>query len=208
MSALRPVLALGVCAALAAATGVAGATTKAKPVCNLITDAKGDGGIATSSDDVDILSGDIASNAKTITAVLRLAGDPSAFNPQAPGGKNYYVSFTAPGSDQAQFLSAGFDQTGAATYETGYTQDVNGVGQSTPDADAVTGSVKGDVLTITAPLSAFSGRVNIKPGKKLTGLTADVFALIGAGGTGLLANADTATGTSYVAGAASCVKPG
>ena len=211
MSALRPVLALGVCAALAAATGVAGATTKAatpKPVCNLITDAKGDGSVVTGSDDLDILSGDIATNAKTITAVLRLAGDPSSVNPQAPGGKEYYVSFVAPGSDQPQFLSASFDPTGGATYETGYTEDINGVGNQTSDPDPVIGAVKGDVLTITAPLSAFSSRVNVKPGKKLTSLSADVFALIGVSGAGLLANADTATGTSYVAGTPSCVKPG
>ena len=208
MSKLRPVLALGVCAALAAATGVAGAAAPAKPVCNLIADAKGDSGPVTNTDDVDIVSGDIASNAKTITAVLRLAGDPSSLNPLAPGGKAYYVSFLAPGSDQPQFLSASIDPTGAVTYETGYTEDVNGVGNQTPDPDAVSGSIKGNVITITAPVSAFSSRVNVKPGKKLTGLSADVFALIGVAGTGLLANADNATGTTYVTGAPSCVKPG
>jgi hypothetical protein len=165
--------------------------------------------VATGSDDVDILSADIASNAKAVTAVIRLAGDPSSFNPQAPGGKNYYLSFTAPGSDQPQFLSAEFDPTSGATYHSGYEEDVNGVGNRTSDADAVLGSVKGNVITITAPLSAFAGRTSLKPGKKLTGLTADVYALIGTSVTGgLLANADTATGTSYTTGAPSCVKVG
>jgi hypothetical protein len=209
VSALRPALALGVCAALAAATGVAAAAPKAKPVCNLIQDEKGDGGVAAGADDMDVVSADIASSAKVVTAVIRLAGDPSAVNPQAPGGKNYYLSFTAPGSDQPQFLSAEFDPITGAAYHSGYEEDVNGVGNKTSDADAVTGSVKGNVITITAPLSAFSSRVSLKPGKKLTELTAEVFALIGTGPTGgLLASADDATGTSYVTGTPSCVIPG
>ena len=209
MSTLRPVLALGVCAALAAATGVAAAAPAAKPSCNLVTDAKGDGGIATSSGDVDILSADIASNAKVITAVIRLDGDPASFNPQAPGGKNYYLSFVAPGSEQPQFLSAEYDPVAGASYHSGYEEDVNGVGNKTSDPDAVAGSVKGNVITITAPLSAFSSRTSLKPGKKLTGLTAEVFALIGTSVTGgLLANADDAAGTSYTTGGASCVVPG
>jgi hypothetical protein len=206
---LRPVLALAVCAGLAAATGVATAAPKVKPVCNLVVDETGDGGIATSSGDVDIVSADLASNAKTITAVIRLDGDPASVNPQAPGGKNYYMSFTAPGSDQPQFLSAEFDPVAGASYHSGFEEDVNGVGNKTSDADAVMGAVKGNVITITAPLSAFSSRVNLKPGKKLTDLTAEVFALIGTSTTGgLLANADDATGKAYTTGTPSCVKVG
>lgn len=208
MSALRPVLALGVCAALAAATGVAAAAPKAKPVCNVVTDEKGDGSIVTASDDIDIVSADIASNAKTVSAVIRLAGNPSATNPQAPGGKNYYFSFFAPGSEQSQFLAASFDPVAGATYETGFEEDVNGVGNKTSDTEKVTGSVKGNEITITAPISAFSARASLKPGKKLTGLTVEVFALLGTGTTGgLLALADDATGTTYTTASASCVKP-
>ena len=208
MSAARPLLALGVCAALAAATGVAGAAPKVKPVCNLVVDEKGDGSIATASDDIDIVSADIASTAKKVTAVIRLAGDPSAPNPQAPGGKNYYFSFIAPGSEQSQFLAASFDPITGVTYETGYEEDVNGVGNKTADTAKVEGTVKGNVITITAPVSAFSGRTSLKPGKKLTGLTVEVFALLGTAATGgLLALADDASGSSYTTGAASCVKP-
>ena len=207
MSKLRPVLALGVCAALAAATGVAGAAPKAKPVCNLIVDDKGDGGVVTGSDDVDIVSGDIAVVGKKVTAVLRLAGDPSSINPQAIGGKNYYLSFTAPDSEQPQFLSAEFDPTAdGPVFHTGYEEDVNGVGNKTSDAGTTAGSVKGNVITITAPVSAFSGRVSLKPGKKLSSLTAEVFALIGTSATGgLLAPADDAAGKDYVTGTPSCV---
>ena len=204
---VRPVLALGVCAALAAATGVAGAAAKAKPVCNLIADETGDGGVALSSDDLDIVSGDLAVIGKKVTAVLRLAGDPAAVNPQALGGKNYYVSFTAPDSEQPQFLSAEFDPTsGGPVFHTGYEEDVNGVGNKTSDTDAATGSVKGNVITITAPVSAFSSRVSLKPGKKLSTLTGEVFALVGTSASGgLLALADDAAGKDYVTGTPSCV---
>ncbi len=207
MSKLRPVLALGVCAVLAAASGVAGAAGKAKPVCNLIVDAKGDGGVITGSDDVDILSGDVAVIGKKVTAVLRLAGDPASINPQAIGGKNYYVSFNAPDSEQPQFLSAEFDPTAdGPVFHTGYEEDVNGVGNKTSDEGTTEGSVKGNVITITAPVSAFGGRVSLKPGKKLSSITAEVFALIGTSTTGgALAPADDATGKDYVTGTPSCV---
>ena len=203
----RPALALALLPALLAAGAATAAPAKAKPVCDLIKDAAGDGAVVTASADLDILSGDLASDGKKITAVLRLAGDPSAANPQALGGKNYYVSFTAGG--QPQFLAAEFAPVLGATYSTGFEEDVNGVGNKTSDTEPATGKVDGNVITITAPLSAFGGRASLKPGKKLSGLTAEVFALVGTGATGgLLALADDATGSGYTAGAASCVKPG
>ena len=205
----RPALALALRPALPAAGAATAAPAKAKPVCDLIKDAAGDGAVVTASDDLDILSGDLASDGKKITAVLRLAGDPTAPNPQALGGKNYYVSFTAAGSTQPQFLAAEFDPVLGASYSTGFEEDVNGVGNKTTDTEPATGKVDGNVITITAPLNAFSGRASVKPGKKLSGLTAEVFALIGTSATGgLLALADDATGSGYTAGGASCVKPG
>lgn len=205
---MRSALAVALCTAIAGA-GTAVAAPKPKPVCNLITDPRGDGGVVTASDDMDIVSGDIATNGKAITAVLRLAGDPTAVNPQALGGKNFYVSFLTKDSDRPQFLSASFDPVTGATYGTGYQEDVNGVGNKTSDADPAIGSVKGSVITITAPLSAFSSRVNLKPGHRLMSLTAEVFALIGTGATGgALYDADDATGKGYVTGAPSCVKVG
>lgn len=204
---VRPALALALLPALLAAGAATAAP--AKPVCDLIKDAAGDGEVVTPADDFDILSADIASDGKKITAVLRLAGNPAAVNPQALGGKNYYVSFSAGGSGQPQFLSASFDPVLGASYSTGFEEDVNGVGNKTSDAEPATGKVDGKVITITAPLGAFSGRASVKPGKKLSGLTAEVFALVGTSATGgLLALADEATGGSYVAGSRSCVKPG
>jgi hypothetical protein len=207
---LRPVLALGVCAAVAAATGVASAAPKAKPVCNLITDAKDDAGVVTAQPGMDILSADIATDKKNITAVFRLAGAPTAANPQAPGGTDYYFSFTTADASDPQFLHMSLPPVGAPTFATGQTTSVGGQNTSTDDGDVATGSIAGNVVTITAPTSAFGGRINLKPGHKLNGLTAEVFAQIGVPGVGgLLENVDTGSASkSYVAGTPSCVVPG
>ena len=206
----RPVVALSVIGVLAV-TGIAQAAPKQpaapKPVCNLITDATGDGKVAVPAADLDIVSGDLATNAKTITAVLRLAGDPTARNPQALGGKNYYVTFNAPGVAEQQFLSAQIDPVLGATYSTGFTDTATGVGARTDDATPATGSIAGNVITIQAPLSAFASRTTFPAGKRLSGLGAEVFVLVGTGPTGgLLIRADDALGASYPIGASSCVK--
>jgi hypothetical protein len=203
----RPVLVLALLPALLA--GGAAVAAPAKPVCGLISDAKGDGAVVASANDLDIVGGDLASDSKKITAVLELAGDPAAVNPQALGGKNYYVSFVAPGSPNPQFLSAEFDPLLGASYSTGFEEDVNGVGNKTSDVAPATGKVVGNKIFITAPISNFGGRASLRPGKKLTGLTGEVFALIGTSVTGgLLALADDATGAGYTTGAASCVAVG
>lgn len=204
----RSVLALAVLPALIAGGAATAAPAKAKPVCDLIKDAAGDGGVALAADDLDVLTADLASDGKKITAVLRLAGDPAAVNPQALGGKNYYVSFTAPGSTSPQFLSAEVDPVLGITYRSGFEEDVNGVGNKTADTAPVAGKIDGNVITITAPLSAFASRTSLKPGRKLTSLTAEVFALVGTSlSGGLLVLADDATGGSYTTGTPSCVKP-
>ncbi|GAC1439643.1 MAG: hypothetical protein NVS3B26_02910 [Mycobacteriales bacterium] len=208
---LRPALAVGLVFAVAC-TGIASAATKkaAARVCNLITDARGDAAVVTSQPGMDIITADIASNAKLITAVIRLAAAPTAPNPQAPGGTDYYFSFTAPGSAAPQFLHASLPPVGAATFATGQTTTVGGQNTSTDDAPAASGSIAGTIVTITASTSAFGGRVSLKPGTKLTGLTVDVYAQVGVPGVGgLLQNADTAAGAKpYIAGTPSCVVPG
>lgn len=205
---IRPALVLAVLPAVLIAGAATAAPGKGKPSCDLLKDPAGDGAVVVPSDDLDIVGGDIGTTGKTITAVLKLAGDPLAPNPQAVGGKNYYVSFTAPGSAEPQFLSAQIDPVLGPSYSTGFEEDVNGVGNKTDDAAPATGSIEGNVITISAPLAAFAGRTSLKPGRKLTNLTGEVFALVGTSATGgLLALADDATGGSYVTGTASCVKP-
>ncbi|MCA1711188.1 MAG: hypothetical protein LC789_05925 [Actinobacteria bacterium] len=206
MSAARPLLALGVCAALAAATGVAAAAPKAKPVCNLVSDAKGDGsvaGVAPNDGNLDVLSADVASNGKVITAVLRLASF-SAQDAQAPFGRTYYMGFSAPGAENQLYLSVGIDPVLGETYDFGDLQGnlYTSAGTATGSIDAAKG-----ILTVTAPAD-LGGLTTLKKGVKITDLEAKTTALVGVLGSGLVATADTATGSSYTVGAPSCVVPG
>src|SRR5687768_3148932 len=75
------------------------ASAKPKAVCNLVSDAKADAGYnnVPGADGDDIVSADLASDATTLTGVVRLAGL-SASDPQAPLGRNYSVLFNGPGS--------------------------------------------------------------------------------------------------------------
>jgi hypothetical protein len=182
-----------------------------KPVCNLMTDAKGDGeGLLNSADGLDIVTGDIASDAKNFTAVLRLAGPPSTSpTPDAPEGSNYYVLFSVPSATNVMYLSMSIDFKGAVTYNYG---DLEKLGTSTnyTDRGDATGSIKGSTVTISVPLATLAGLGSIKPGTKVTGLQGEVYVPIGVPMVvSSLQPADVSdSGKSYVAGAKSCVTPG
>ena len=199
----RSALALALLPALLAA-GAATAAPKAAPVCNLVKDAKGDASIVGDQPALDVVTGDLASNAKSITAVMRLDGAPAGANPEAAGGTRYYFSFSLPGLADAQYLGALVPFVGEPSFVTGQIVDDGTRRTFTNDTEPVTGSIKGNVLTITAPLSAFAERGKLTPGTKISGLTAETFAVVGV----LLVAVDDASGKSYVAGTPSCVKPG
>ena len=84
--------------AVVLSTGVASAvTTKPapKPVCNLVVDKAGDASVLgpdPSDASLDILSADVASHAKYLTAVLRIRN--LAASSLAATGRNYYVQFS------------------------------------------------------------------------------------------------------------------
>jgi hypothetical protein len=213
MRVTRPALCLALVGSLTA-VGAASAATKPKPkplkpVCNLVTDDKGDASITgfdPSNASTDILSGDIASNAKVISAVIRLAAKPSGTNLETGQQAEYYFEFTAPGSDNPQYFDATvLVGTGSVSFSTGQITPSPGGSTYTPDAaNGVTGSISdAGVLRMNAPLSAFS-RVKLTPGVKLTGLKAETFGQLGV----LLSPMDSADGTKYVAGYPSCLKPG
>lgn len=202
--ALRSVMAAGVVGALALAGTAVAAPAKPAPVCNLVKDGKGDAEIVSSQKSLDIVSGDLAADAKTITAVMRLDGTPSGANPEAVGGTRYYFSFTVPGTPDAQYLSAIVPFVGEPSFRSGQIVTDGTRSTYTNDTESVEGSIKGSVLTITAPVSAFSERAKIKPGTKLSGLTAATFAVVGV----LLVPVDDASGKTYTVGTPSCVKPG
>lgn len=217
----RPALCLALVASVAAA-GAAGAATRPrpkplKPVCNLVTDESGDATfqppLPTPSDDaLDIVSGDIATNAKTLTGVVRVKAlggtSPSQFT-----GQTYYLQFNVPGFANPLYVGYQFDQT-AALFQYGDLETTQGQGIYTPKGNAtgVVDTVKNEIR-ISVPITDLASLARVKPGMKLTGIQALTFQNVGvpnaAGGGGLLGGGDTADGTkAYVAGYPSCVKPG
>ena len=168
---------------------------KVKPVCNLVTDPAGDAnGTGTgvnspaSDQDLDLLGADIATNATTLTAVVRLSAL-DASDSTAPGGREYQVVFTVAGTVYS---------VDAVLAPTGNSWDA---GKGTGIVDAAHKQVH-----VSVPLSALGIKVTRKT----------VFSTIGArsyrvgGSDGLvLGKADAAdSASSYTAGRPSCVKVG
>jgi hypothetical protein len=213
---LRPLLAGALGLTLVGSGIVASASAApAAKACNLVKDDKGDGSglIDSSSGGLDILSADVASDAKNVTAVLRLAAaPPAAGDPNAPEGASYYVEWAAKDAANPVYLTAGSDVTGAFSYAMGEVQpSPAGGGQLFQNsAGTVTGHVDGAKITITVERSVFSALSSVKPGSKLTSITADIFYPVEVPGVGgLLQQADNAVGSkAYVAGSRSCVTPG
>jgi hypothetical protein len=217
-------------ALLVAGVGVASAATAgtAKPVCNLVKDAKGDAAYnnVPGADGDDIVSADVASDAKTITGVVRLAGL-SANDPQAPLGRNYSVLFTGPGSSDLLFMSARTYPQGTK-FVYGYQAKDPNTGVNTNymlgDATGVVDTAKAEVR-MSVPVKSFvtGAKAKLAPGAKLGSLSASVDRVAGQGfvpsqvlvpGTpraplgGVLLPFDDASGTSYVMGTPSCVVVG
>ena len=116
MKLARPALAAALVASVTAA-GVAGAATKPKlkPACHLIADASGDApffGPSPSDDTLDITSGDIATNAKTLTGVVRVK-NLTATSTSTYTGQTYYVQFSVPGFDNPMYVGYQVDKTAA-----------------------------------------------------------------------------------------------
>ena len=122
----------------------------ATPYCNLVVDQAGDGqhraAPVLSSPTLDLLSGDVASGATTVVAVLRLASADTSNDPVAKLGIRWSLAFTVDGTDYALTLrrAAGTNDTKTAE------MFVEGVAV-TPPAFTVSGSS----ITWTVPRSAF-----------------------------------------------------
>lgn len=220
------VLAATLVASGAGSGALAATRPKPKPVCQIIKDATGDAqynGVVPGDGDDDIVSGDVSSDGKTVTAVLRLAAL-SGTDPQSPLGHNYIVTFGAHGADNTLFLAARTYATGTK-YIFGYqtTDPTLPLNISRPIGDA-TGFVdlaKKEVH-ISAPNAAFApAGTKLPRGSKLLGVGALSYRMVGqgvvpsqdAGGHwvplgGVSEQFDDASGTSYVVGTPSCVKPG
>lgn len=202
MPALRTAAALGVVTAIATA-GVAQAAPKkpaAAPVCNLVTDAEGDstGG----SSNLDIVSGDVASDAKSLTGVIRVKKLTDS-DGTAPTGVGYQVRFTLPGRELPMYLLASNELGSGSAFEFGEVNgtSLNSLGEATGTFDLAKSEVR-----ITAP-AALDGSTKATPGTKISSIRAFAqrrFVVLLSGADSTPADA---LGT-YTAGAPSCVKPG
>ena len=206
----RYVIAVAVLALAASAAGTADAAVRKPPPCKTITDAAGD---SERGDELDIVSGDLASNAKTVTAVFRLA-ELAKSNSDAPTGMGYYFDFTPTGAATPIYLSFSVTPTTEA-FNFGWVD--GSIHRSLGAATGVYDTAKKEIR-ISAPVGAWTTYGNPKAGTKLTALTMSTFWVVGAyvpnpatgstTGGGSLQPGDDAAGKTYVAGAASCVVPG
>jgi hypothetical protein len=204
----RSVLALS---AVLAAGLAGGASAAVKKPCQLIKDATGDAVVLAAKDDgLDIVTADLASDAKKITAVIRLKTY-AATDPLAPMGRKVYMQWNAPGGDFPLYMAVSIDPGFEPYFTYGHLETLaTGNGSYTKDGDAngVLDTAKHEVR-ITAPISGFAAHGKHKPGAKLTGIEASTKWLIGAAGGGFVEPADTATSAKgYVAGTATCVVVG
>ena len=237
----RVAIAVGLAAVVAAGGGASASTHKVKPVCNIVQGTVGDapfdptlGGLtavnkAPNDPNGDILSADIASNAKYVTGVIRvktLATPDTTF----PEAHFYMLSWTAPGHSSPVYLGATVDPNPAsAAYGPQFVFGDGGtVGPSLVAINyynigsAVKGTVdmKKNTITMSVPISAIKSYGKFTPGAAFTGIQAQSQALVngpvlpanvpGFGGSvawGWQEDLDSAT-KAYVAGTPSCVKPG
>jgi hypothetical protein len=213
---------------LVGCAGMAAAAPKAKPVCNIVQDAKGDAGADNipGADGDDIVSADVANDATTLTAVIRLAGL-QANDPQAPFGRSYSVLFTAPGSADLLYLSARTYPQGTK-FLFGYQAEDPNTGVNTNyalgNATGVVDLAKGEVH-ISVPIKSFveGAKAKLVPGAKLAGVSASADRIFGQGFVpsqspapgaprvplgGLTLTFDDAAGGSYLMGTPSCVVVG
>ena len=224
----KTALALLSLVAVTATSGVASARTPQKvpakgapvPICNFLVGAKGAGKTLLAADDqLDILSADIGSDKVNFTVVLRLANlAPTDLN--TPGGRNYYLQFTAPGQPNTLYVSAGIDpvQDNTAVLLDTQTFDFGALvpaagGASTYTSAGTTATGKIDytahTITINVPVAAWSTLAKMNPGVVLSAVEADATYVVGVAGTGLIEKGNTVAATkSFTLGVPTCVVPG
>lgn len=207
---LRTAAALGLIGALALG-GSAQAGHKAKhkpapaapPVCNLLEDPKDDGTVDKGA--LEIVGGDIATSAKELTTVIRVAKAAKS-STSAPTGLKWQMVFSV--GDANLFASVLSDQANGVTANFGYFGDTGGKIEGT--ATGVIDEAKNEIR-VTVPTGAFS-TATIKPGMKITKIGASAVSVLqaptGAANLRLFSNDSATTEKTYDVGAASCVVVG
>jgi hypothetical protein len=198
---------------LLCASALAGGSALAAPAkvsCNLVSDPAGDatGFVVTGTPlpndpQLDIVGGDIASNAKVLTGVIRLAA--VGADQTSPLGRTYYVNFTINGTKV--FLDAVIDNAGAVTYNAGDFTGTNSGRKTIGEVSGVMDAAKKEIR-ISAPISTCPD--SAKPGATIAGLNLLGQRYFGTPTTGgATPTADDATSAAvYKAGTRSCVVPG
>lgn len=197
----RPVLALALAAGLLGVVGL-GTAAAAPPACKLITDPAGDSTGPTNT--LDVVSGDIASDKKKITAVIRLA-NLAETDPTSPTGLSWSIRFNAAGATLPYYILAQKDARGAVGFSFGQVD-----GTSLMPLGGGTGVI--DIPKKEVRIHVRATDLRIKPGTELSGLLAQGRRFIGDPAVGGLYlntdSSDPATSSPYTMGAPSCVKPG
>lgn len=210
---LRTALAVTAVACVGIAGSAAAAPAKAAPVCNLVTDDKGDASfldVAPNDASLDITGADVATDAKKLTAVLRV-DKISSVSPTSPLGRGYYVMFNAPKAEFPIYLNVQI--TPDLTRYTWGTRETLASGSGSYVrkglATGVVDAAKNE-LRVTVPLADIAAVTKLSPGTKLSSLTASTTSVLGTSASGgLVATIDDAAGSkAYTVGTPSCVKPG
>ncbi|MCA1824638.1 MAG: hypothetical protein ABR520_06935 [Mycobacteriales bacterium] len=216
----------GLLAAILAVAGLGGAAAQAAaPKCNLIQDATNDtflaryqdtaGVYGPQEDALDIVSGDIATDAKTITGVLRVVKLAKTVA-SAPAGTVYRLQFSIPGlADGTTLFLAASIEGGTEKFLAGTVTSAVAASVSTKLADGtgVFDLAKNEVR-IHAPMAAFAAQGDgLKPGTVINlgfdQTTSRFVANNPATGGPVSPFSDvTVPETVYKAGTPSCVKVG
>ncbi len=213
---VRPVIALVAATTLMTGIGVSAAAPKPKPkpikpVCNLVVDEANDTFLLRTQDGVqpgpqedalDLVSADIASDAKKFTAVIRVK---KLSKEIATGrGQSYELQFLTNGTENKLYLSATI-LAGTESFNVGFRDATANTATPLGDATGVFDLAKNEIR-ITAPVSTFSGQGDgAKPGTLLTIGTLTASRNLVA--VNVFADVNDA-GATYKAGNPSCVKPG
>lgn len=188
---------------------------KPAPVCNMVKDGTGDTNnnlqgapLFPADPGLDIVGGDVASNTKNITAVIRLAAAPGQATIYV---KRYIAEFRVAGQANPMVLAAAVSATGT-TYSFGWVGTTTTGSGYNYAGTAITGTIVDKVITITAPLAVVAGQAELGPvkkGAKVSALriTANRRLPAVTQAPGIVYPADEGLGKgTYYAGNPSCVK--
>jgi hypothetical protein len=209
----RRTIALAALAALVAPASTSMAASKPAPkLCKQVTDDPGDAYVLRQAatqkqadDALDLLSADVATNAKTMTVVFRvkkLATTPTT----SPSGATYQMTFNVGNEDALYYVAVTtgpaplYSEFGTREALPAVTSTWTVLGTPTAVLDPAKNEVRASLpLSLFGAVKLIKGKTKIAPVETTTGR--------GAHGRGVFSD-DAVGGKSYVTGGASCVLVG